>query len=351
MQSRKTKKLIIANSLLLTFLAVGFAYAWFAANYRSSVDSDQVEVIADSALEISFTGEDGTWKNYLNLADSNSGITWSNLEFKDITGSGDGTFFRPTLSQFDGYAQVDTDTPLTTLDASSINKDYIKFDLYMRSTDKLNVYLGDGSQVQPLAADGRTNNNLIGPYADATAQDLYHKSSYGDFSKDIVAGAVRVSASNPTYDTSIDHIFTWIPRPNIYLDLATNAALPADKTYKELLKTDASSSDTYTNGNPYVHTYYASAGATNTTDLESDKTVTGDIVKNSSGTGSFDTNKAKLKLSTLAVPKGNNYYQEKVTIYIWLEGCDNEARRAFVGGKFKVSLGLTAEDYIATDTP
>lgn len=345
MQSRKTKKLIIANSLLLTFLAVGFAYAWFAANYRSSVDGDQVEVIADSALEISFTGQDGTWKNYLNL--SENGIITNELEFKDITGSGNGTFFRPTLSQFDGYAQVDTDTPLTTLDASSINKDYIKFDLYMRSTDKLNVYLGDGSQVQPLAADGTTNNKLIGPYANATAQDLYHKSSYGNFSKDIVAGAVRVSASNPTYDTSIDHIFTWIPRPNIYLNLPTNQAFP--ENINTLLTTTALSTSEYTNDSPYVHTYYESETSTTTTDLAPDKTVTGDIVKNAEGTGSFDTNKGKLKLAALTVPKGNNYYQEKVTIYIWLEGCDNEARRAFVGGKFKVSLGLTAEDYTTTE--
>lgn len=344
MQSRKTKKLIIANSLLLTFLAVGFVYAWFAANYRSSVDGDRVEVIADSALEISFTGEDGTWKNYLNLSDF---IKFSELEFKDITGSGDGTFFRPTLSQFDGYAKVDTNASLTQLDATSVNKDYIKFDLYMRSTDKLNVYLGDGSQVQPLAADGTTNVKLIGPYANATEEDTYHKSSYGNFSKDIVAGAVRVSADVEENNQN-RHLFTWIPRPNIYLNLPTNQAFPKD--INNLLNTTASSADTYANGSPYVHTYYASTDSTTTTVLPTDKTVTGDIVKNAEGPGSFDANKAKLKLAALTVPKGNNYYQEKVTIYIWLEGCDNEARRAFVGGMFKVSLGLTAEDYIPPES-
>lgn len=347
MQSRKTKKLIIANSLLLTFLAVGFAYAWFAANYRSSVDGDRVEVIADSALEISFTGEDGSWKNYLNLSDSNSGINWSEIEFKDITGSGDGTFFRPILKQDDGFAVVDTNSSLTQLGDASVNKDYIKFDLYMRSTDPLNVYLGDGSQVQPIASDGSTNDKLIGPYANATYEDKYHKSSYGNYSKDLVAGAVRVSAANPTYNTSIDHIFTWIPRPNIYLNLPTGQAFP--ENINELLTTTASSTGTYTNGSPYEHTYYASAEADAPTTLSDEKTVTGDIVKNAEGTGSFDTNKGKLKLAALTVPKGNNYYQEKVTIYIWLEGCDNEARRAFVGGMFKVSLGLTAEDYTTTE--
>ena len=59
MQSIKKNKLIVANSILLVLLVVGFAFAWFAVNYSNIVEGDQVEIVADSALEISFTGADG----------------------------------------------------------------------------------------------------------------------------------------------------------------------------------------------------------------------------------------------------------------------------------------------------
>lgn len=330
MQSKRVKKLIIANSLLLTFLVVGFAYAWFASNYGSTVDGDEVEVIADSALEISFDGT--TWKNYLNLTDSNSGINWTELEFKDITGSGNGTFLRPALTQYDTNAEVDADGVWTD---PEVNKDYIKFDLYMRSSDQLNVYLGDGSTVKPLS------DNLTGPYNTTQEADQYHKSSYGNFSKDLVAGAVRISA----VDSTNSQLFTWIPRPNIYL-----AAGPSEAITTYDIITNAAEDGIFNEGySPYEHWYYATANADDPVQY-SGNLITGDIIKddNDPSRDTFADNKDKLLLASLTTPKGNGYYQEKVTVYIWLEGCDNEARRAFVGGKFRVTFGLTAEDYITT---
>lgn len=315
MQSKKTTKLIIANSILLVFLAIGFVYAWFATNYGNVVDGDQVEVIADSALEISFTGQDGSWKSYLNLSNSDSGVNFETLEFKDITGSGDGNFLRPALSQFGGYAQVDSDSAWSpTIE----NQDYLKFDLYMRSTDKLNVFLGDGSSVTPLA------EKLTGTYTTQEAE-TNRKSSYGNFSKDLVAGAVRVSAVN----SSTNHLFSWIPCPNIYLKAGPSEAIDAYD-----IITNAVSSGTFEKGySPYEHWYYSSAQSTDPVMLSEEKTVT----------GSIETANDKTKLVTLDTLNGS-FYQDKVTIYIWLEGCDNEARRAFVGGKFKVSLSLSSQD-------
>lgn len=302
MQSKRRKKLIIANSILLVMLVAGFTYAWFASNYGNSVDGDQIEVIADSALEISFTGEEDSWKSYLNL-DENDSIDFNNLEFKDITGSGDGTFFRPALDQYSGYAQVNSAGEWATPEE---NIEYVKFDLYMRSTDRLDVYLGEGSAVDPLST------TLIGTNAG-------NKSPRGDFSRDLVAGAVRLSLTHE----SEGHLFTWIPRPNIYLNAGPSEAIT---TYD--ITTSA------TSGESFTHTYYAEANADSTTPLDETKTVTGDITSSSQ------------KIISLSTQKGS-YYQEKVTVYIWLEGCDNEARRAFVGGKFKISLALAAADTTA----
>lgn len=335
MQSHRRKKLIIANLLLLTFLVAGFAYAWFAANYGSSVDGDEVEVVADSALEISFTGIDGSWKNYLNLDKTKGGIVdFTNLEFRDITGSGAGSFLRPVLTQEAANAKVDKTQSWTSPEAG---KDYIDFTLYMRSADPLNVYLGDGSRVEPKA-------EVLTGLTEANA-DVNRKSAYGNFSKDLVAGAVRISA----VDSSSTHKFTWIPRPNIYLNLGAEAPKPDNKTYDDLISISAAANVTYINGSPYVHTYYDSSTAVSTTQLSQDLTVTGNIIKddNDSSRDTFIANKDKLLLASLDT-KTNGYYQDTVRIRIWLEGCDNEARRVFVGGKFKVTLSLTAEDAIVS---
>lgn len=308
MQSIKKNKLIVANSILLVLLVFGFAFAWFAVNYSNTVDCDQVEIVADSALEISFTGADGSWKNYLNLNDSNSGVDFDTLEFRDITGSGDGTFWKPALNQGSGFASViSTDEWLLP----TANKEYIKFDLYMRSADPLTVSLGDGASVTPV------NSPLLGANAG-------NKSSYGNFSKDIVAGAVRVSA---THDTN-GRIFTWIPRPNIYL-----AADPEAEITSYNIITNAAAAGTFSVGiSPYEHWYYPSKGsvmAQLTTNV-----ITGDITT---------VNQQRLvNLTTKDAATG--YYQDKITVYVWLEGCDNEARRAFVGGNFKLSFALSSAD-------
>ena len=66
MQTSKKKKLIVANSFLLLFLTVGCVFAWFATNYSNEIDSNQVEVVAGNALELSLTGND--WKSNIDLA-------------------------------------------------------------------------------------------------------------------------------------------------------------------------------------------------------------------------------------------------------------------------------------------
>lgn len=325
MQSKRTKKLIVINSVLLAVLVVGFVYAWFAINYNSKVDTDDVEVVADSALEISLDGNN--WSSYLYLNDTN---ILQNLDFRDITGVGDGSFLRPTLTQMAGFATVgegaNWSTPQATDGTQTADNtaDYIKFDLYMRSADKLNVYLGSASSVTPVST-----KLLDIQSSEAT---LYNKSSYGSFSKDLVAGAVRVSAT----DSSHSRLFTWIPCPNIYLDTKYDEAI---SSYNII--TNASSTGTYTAGNsPYEHYYYNSTHTLSTLDASTaaDKLLT-------SLQDTTSTAVSSQKLASLTDKDANGYYSDQVTVYIWLEGCDNEARRAFAGGKFSVSLSLDAQDY------
>lgn len=315
MQSKKTKKLIVANSILLTFLVIGFVYSWFASNYGNQVDGDRVEIITDSALEISLNGTD--WSSYLDLANSPGHIDMANLKFKDISGSGAGSFIRPALNQMNGYAEVNTDSS-SEWSTPTANTDYIKFDLYMRSYDPLDVYLGNGSSVTPVTDYAHLLN------ISSTDAVLYNKSSYGSFSKDLVAGAVRVSAVKET-----SHLFTWIPCPNIFLNASPTQAIT---TYD--ISIDK------TTGSSFTHTY-----------LDSDITTKANTEVNLNAaltaTGTLDGLPDTTHLATLNSTKVGDFYQDMVTVYIWLEGCDNEARRAFVGGKFNVKLSLSATDIVS----
>lgn len=301
MQTLKKKKLIIANSVLMLLLIVGCVYAWFAVNYNNEVDSNNVTIVADSALELSVDGGK-TWKNALNLS---TDTEWfSSVKFTDITGSGDGNFLRPNLTQYADHAEVDgwSDTVLNP------NFDYVRFTLKMRSAEPINVYLGDGSAVTPSAEALTSTSGTV------VNQSAYSTSDF-KFSKDIVVGAVRVSA----IDSDGSRLFTWIPKPEIYFP--TDASNYTN--YSDII-TNA------TGGDSYSHQYYADNSATATTTLE-DNLVTSTITANT-----------QQLLCTLDNKDSNGFYTGQVDICIWLEGCDNEARRAFVGGKFSVDLKLTS---------
>lgn len=331
MKLSRNKKLIITNAVLLILLAAGVTYAWFASTYGNMVDADQVQVVADSQLEISFNGTD--WSSYLNLNSTGSPVNLNTLRFTDITGSGDslttasadniadGDFLKPALNQLDGYAEVASGS------GSSVpkgNTDYIKFNLFLRSTDPLVVKLGTGSAVTPQSQtllnlpDGDKANNI---------------SSLGNFSRDLVAGAVRVSMVKNAGSASASRLFTWIPCPNIYLDADPSGAV-AD--YSKLYTDISSSTDSRINNgvNPFEHKYYIKAADNTLTQTRLSDLITGTITDG--------TQQTLASLTTQKTTEG--YYVDKVTVYIWLEGCDNEARRAFVDGKFNVSLVISAQD-------
>lgn len=303
MHNFKKKKLIIANSFLLLFLIVGCVFAWFATNYSNEIDSNQVEVVADNALELSLTGND--WKSNIDLSTDTFSKDWfSTIKFTDITGAGDGNFLRPALTQGDTGASVDLVSDWSTPTYNKVDGDYVKFTLYMRSKDPIVVSLGDGSFVKPV--DNTLKGSSVTNPSNGTGSTMY--------SKDIVVGAVRVGVKN-----SDGHMFTWIPRPDIHVNTTGNIS------ESNILLGQR-------NGDSFTHMYYNSSKLL--TPLPTSKTLTGDITSSNS----------KVLATLTGTTDEYGYYQDSVDFYIWLEGCDNEARRAFVGGKFKVYLNITSSD-------
>src|SRR5574344_439168 len=143
MQKGKKKKLIVINSVLALLLICGFVYAWFASQYVNEVTSNDVTVVADNAIELSL--DQTKWTNSLNLSNDLTGF--KDVTYKDITGSGEGSFLRPDLTQFSDHAEISGDN--TWSETPVAQKDYVKFTLYMRATTNMDVYLGNGSNVLP----------------------------------------------------------------------------------------------------------------------------------------------------------------------------------------------------------
>ena len=303
MHNSKKKKLIIANTCLLLFLIIGCVFAWFATNYSNEIDSNQVEVVADNALELSLTGND--WKSNIDLATDPYSTEWfQSIKFTDITGKGDGSFLRPALTQGDMGATVDIDSDWKVPTYNIVDGAYVKFTLHMRSKDPIVVKLGDGSYVKPI--DKYLRGSSVKNPSNGTGTAMY--------SKDIVVGAVRVGVNNDA-----GHMFTWIPRPDIHVNTI------GDIASENILLNQ-------TSGDSFTHKYYNSSKTLTT--LSSAKTLKGDITSSN----------AQVLATLSGTTDDYGYYKDSVDFYIWLEGCDNEARRAFVGGKFKVYLNIVSED-------
>ena len=321
------KKLITAVNLFLIFtLMTVSVYSWFASQVNNTVDAYDIEVEANNALELSFDGE--TWGGTLNLANFEEGgkNVLDTMKFVEVTGDGE-TFGIPQLTQKSNYAVIDQTS--TNWSDAVANRDYLQFTVYMRSKDPLSVYLGSESAATP-------SSSVV------TGEDCGNKSTAKlasgavPFSKDCVVGALRVSFK----DTS-NNRYIWITNPNFHLDnkigkdehsMVTNAT---SAKYTHGSNTQAVGYDFYWN-NPYVHYYSTYGDSTGSCKIyDANKTLTSlpDTVNT--------TPSATTKVATLTKSSSTSeYYEGKTTFTVWIEGCDTEARRALIDGRFNLSLVL-----------
>lgn len=312
----KSKYIIIVNLFLIAILMVVGVYAWFAVSADNRVDAYDVQVNSDSNLELSF--DQNTWSERLNLKDCPE---YKNVKFVEVTG--DGQSFRiPQLTQKDGYAVVNTSAQWKN---ATKNKDYLEFKVYMRSKDKLNVYLGSESKASPAS-------KVI------TGANCGNQSSYGNFSKDCIVGALRVAAKNK--DT---FKFLWIPNPKIHLTNTVGSDIyevNENSTSGQYPDGDGLSGGNYQWNDSYTHKYY-DVDANNNKSLQTlPSSVT--VTELPSTTGSTVPD-GKYQIANLTKENDTDeYYTSDATFVVWIEGCDTEARRALVGGKFNISLSIDA---------
>ena len=319
----KNKFIIAVNLFLIFALMTVSVYAWFASHAENTVDAYEIQVQSDNSLELSFDGV--TWGGTLDLAElenSDGTKVLDTMKFVETTSNGIGSnFWIPQLTQKTNYALVNTSGTWTAAEA---NKDYLKFTVKMRSKDKLKVFLSSESKATP-SSSVITGVGCGNPSAYATGAN--------SFSKDCVVGALRVSYNDASGTRRI-----WITNPEFHLD-NTIGSTTYSMTTNALSNTYSSGSTAFTEGSnfwwnkPTEHYYYnGSAGSYTYYVSNYDFYELPDTLS----TVPTDTKTLLTSLTT----KTGDYYTGEATFVVWIEGCDTEARRALVDGKFNLSLVL-----------
>ena len=313
---RDTKSLVMKNLIVMAVLiiiALTGVISWFTNKTEATADGINVTCEAPKGLKIAVV------RHGESAPDVDDETKWSEGEITltkedypflkeqsilEITS--DGTdFYKPKLTQENGKAKPDTNSVWDVADKDS----YLSIDVYMKTGDEHMVYLNSETEISP-------NSTTL------TGEQSGNKSDDGDFSKDCIVGAVRLSTVNSA-DSKLKNL--WIPAPQIHYD-SDNKKVTLDNT----------------SGDTFKHKYWKvtknSAGKIGmpqgTTPVEYEGVIT-----NTNNDFKLGKNYNFAKLTKKQ--SSDKYASGMTTVNIWVDGEDDEARFAMVGGKFKATIKLS----------
>ncbi|MDD6645749.1 MAG: hypothetical protein PUE67_06810 [Oscillospiraceae bacterium] len=356
--SKSTKKtlLLVVNVILIVALLAITTYAWFFRNLADNVDTEQIQFSAGLSLEVSLDNE--TYKNDITMV---RGVDYSTSALTlELTGDGVPTNFKyPVLEK-----HMDNDTikrpdvnaewPKKSL---AENVDYIHKTLYFRSTIPVDIYLTNSSYFKGISEIKPNSDTAAKPLVWTTTPSDAEKEEYRlvaepdasgkYYSKDCVVGAVRAAFIDTTAKTTK---LLWVPRPDIFCNFNIEKNKVAiegpteeknDAYYKGLAPLSPIPEHAYKDyvPSPDTHWYYTigSDGKYDKNVLNSTNQVEGgNYIVGTSELSSVDDASPKYgKIGTTTKANPNDkYYTTQVDLTIWIDGCDAEARKEFVGGKF-----------------
>jgi len=289
-------KLFIAIILLIIA-----TYSWFLNNNNVAVNELTVTVPSVSQVEIS-TDDGLTWKKIasLNIADDCA-------LYKESTSNGI-DFYKPALPVGD-----DTSTKFIP---SVKGEDYLEYKVLFRSALPITIYLEKKSDVYPAA--GRNTADLI------NSSHVIRASSYGNFSRDLIAGALRLAfIGNELVDGNFIEQpapkYIWAPNKGFQVKLVNDVYLG------------------YLDSTDLQDYKYTKVIATDNFHLENLPNLVETI------NASFDTSITGNDIPLLTIDNTSEIAEENVealTIRIWVEGNDREAIHSLKGGQFKINLSF-----------
>jgi len=292
------KRIIFSSVCVILLIAlVAGTFAWFYINEEVTVDyGNSIFCEAGDSLEISLI-ENGTASRWSSTIDYSAG------EFTTVDISGDGQYlYRP--SEIDENQQPVNLIPASSSLEDSFSYDFIELEVAFRSVSKMNVYLSDESFIEPVNPDDTTSN------------------IYGSFSRDYIAGAMRVAVLD---ESGLKMLWA----PNSKYQLIQNG----NGTY---------SFKTGVNGDSAPESDYYFYGEDENGDLvqqkvSSDAYASKKFVVDSTGAKKDYTGNSAALVSLIPETEGT-HAQKTVRIRIWFEGTDREAHQALAGGNVNIKL-------------
>lgn len=346
--SKSTKKtlLMVVNVVLIVALLAISTYAWFFRNLADNVDSELIQFTAGLTLEVNLENNEETY----GYSKTINGFSSSALS-KEITGDGvQSHFLYPKLATDEQSSLYYPDTTGATgwSDYSTMvaQSDYIYQRLYFRSSIPVDIYLANGSYVKSVSeTTGKPLMSTTKANLDSDRVVTVPDALGNYYSKDCVVGATRVAFVDPTEQKST---LLWIPRPDIFCGLngEGNIVMNAPNTVPEnfsSIEPLSSVNNPYPDivPNPNEHWYYKIANDQISKITLNNVEKKGNFLtgtKNLSPINEPNPEYGYVGTTTKAADSTDEYYRTVIDVAIWVDGCDAEARKEFVGGKFNANF-------------
>ena len=285
-----------------------FSYAWFVHESNSYLEGVNIGTAKTNNILISEDGIEG-WGNSFNI-DVGEGFRFNN----EVTSEGI-NFYKANLKDEDG-------NPLSFTNAI-LNEDYLEFDVWFKNDSSVKLFLDKDSSVYPEC--GTTKDDLIlYPGSDKKIDDIVRASAYGDFSRDLIAGAVRVAFIRYNYNTETD---------KFELESTPSLVWAPNKGY-EITESDGWYSASIDSKNSQNYKYIK----VNSSNSFSEEDVTNllDVIH-----ASYDEKMANGDPVLVSIDTEDNL-EKKVglKVRVWVEGNDRDAVSALKGGIFKINLSF-----------
>lgn len=213
---KSTRKIIFKNLILLAVVIICVClvgFAWFVT--KTDAEANGLSVKADSGLGLEASFDDGKESPYNTKLEK-----YVNTLYPLITGDGQ-DFFIPKLNLTIGEPITEDGSWVSKKDPVA-NQDYYEQDIWFRSTQEMELFLRSGDS-------SVTSDNIKNQIAGET---FANKSQFGDFTRDFIAGASRVSFSEVTTDADGNETeslkYIWIPNEEYEL-LGSSEFVPLDR--------------------------------------------------------------------------------------------------------------------------
>lgn len=292
-----------------------FSYAWFVHESDSNVEGVNIGTAKTNNIMISEDGNQG-WGDSFNI-DVGEGFRFNN----EVTSDGI-NFYKANLK--DEYG-----TPLSFTNAT-LNEDYLEFDVWFKNDSSVKLFLEEDSSVTPECGT-KKEDLVLTPGSDKKIDDIVRASAYGDFSRDLIAGAVRVAfiryifnEETNSFELEDKPVLIWAP----------------NKTY-EITENDGwfTANVESTNSQSYKYIKVENSSTFREEDLDNLKD---DI------SASYDTKMANGDPVLVSIDTEDGLEKKAgLKVRVWVEGNDRDAVSALKGGIFKINLsfvGITKEE-------